>query len=437
MRVALSACAGPGKTALIGWLGWHFMAFMGGPGCYPKGALVSETEALLYSTLWPEMHKWRSRSPYLTSQFEMTNDRLFQKDHKEEWFLDARTWPRSASDDEQGRTLSGIHGPYVFFGIDECGAIPPAVARAANQALVDRDLVLGRIVIAGNPLTRKGMLYDATVTHAEQWTTIRITGDPDNPRRSPRVDINEARNNIREFGRDNPWVKAYVFGEFPDADFTALLSPEEVEKAMKRTCREQEFSFAARIMGVDVAFQGDDRTVITKRQGRYVMPQIILRGMGPAQVAARVAQEWIAWDADACFVDNSGGWGGGVVDQLVGAKFRPTPINFSESALDPRFANIRSEMWWKMADHVKADLVLPYDSRTLPFELSAPNYSLQKGRFLLEPKDQFKKRIGTGKPSPDCADSLALTYAREVAPRVRLRGPGAEGRGVVKVKTAS
>ncbi len=40
-------------------------------------------------------------------------------------------------------------------------------------------------------------------------------------------------------------------------------------------------------------------------------------------------------------------------------------------------------------------------------ELTTPTYTFHKGKFLLEEKDQVKKRLGR---SPDLADALALTF---------------------------
>jgi len=429
MRLLLKACAGPGKSFLVAGLAWNFLSCFGGRGAHPCGALVSETEKMLHSTLWAEMARLYSLSPYLQATFEMSSERIFAKGHKDTWFLDARSWPRGGTDDELGRTLSGIHGPYVFFGIDECGLIPPAVARAANQAFVDRDLVFGRIIAAGNPLSRKGLLYDAAVQHPDEWRVITITGDPEDPRCAPRVDKDENAKNIREYGRDNPWVKAYILGEFPDADFNALLSPEQIEAAMRRAPRPEEYSFAAKVLGVDVALQGDDRTVICRRQGSMVWPLAFLRGATPGQIAARVAAEWTRWGADACFVDDTGGYGSGVTDALRLSGFRPIGVQFAGKATDERYANIRSEMHFKLAEAVKGHLALPAGDTVLVRELSTPTYTLRAGRFALEEKLQIKKRLGS---SPDAADALALTFAHEVAPR--RNGPGGMARGPMKVK---
>lgn len=39
-RIAMKACAGPGKTALLAIIGWHRLACYAGKGEHPKGAAV-------------------------------------------------------------------------------------------------------------------------------------------------------------------------------------------------------------------------------------------------------------------------------------------------------------------------------------------------------------------------------------------------------------
>ncbi|MGE5360618.1 MAG: hypothetical protein ACM3NQ_16505, partial [Bacteroidales bacterium] len=87
---------------------------------------------------------------------------------------------------------------------------------------------------------------------------MTITGDPDNPHRSPRISLERAKEQIALWGRDNPWVKVNIFGEFPDASLNALLGVEEVEAAMHRHYRQDAFEWAQKRLGVDAARFGDD-----------------------------------------------------------------------------------------------------------------------------------------------------------------------------------
>ena len=55
-------------------------------------------------------------------------------------------------------------------------------------------------------------------------------------------------------------------------------------------------------------------------------------------------------------------------------------------------------------------------------ELTTPTYGFKGDQFLIEPKEEIKKRLGR---SPDLADALALTFAYPVTPKPATAGIGA------------
>ncbi len=408
-RISLQACAGPGKSAVLAWCGLHFLSTQGEPGDWPKGFACSVTSDNLGANLWPEFAKWMGRSPFLSGAFTWGSERIWQNDNKATWFLEARSWPKTASADEQGKTLSGLHGGYVCALIDESGSIPPAVGRAADQALSTKPK-FGKVLQAGNPLSREGMLYAAS--RSSDWHVIRITGDPDDPKRSPRIDIEWARGRIAEHGRDDPWVMAYILGQFPLSAIDSLLSVDEVRAAMERCPRGHDIEGLARVMGVDVAREGLDASALVIRQGPLMWKPILLRGVRSIEGASVVADTWRREELDAVFVDNTGGFGGGWIDQLVALGKAPIPVEFAGKPRDPRFANKRSEMWWDMAEWVKGGGAIPKSCNEIVAELTVPTYTFKGDKLILEPKVDVKARLGR---SPDIADALAMTFASPVA----------------------
>jgi phage terminase large subunit len=147
-RISLQACAGPGKSALLAWAGLWFLTCMASKGQHPKGAVVAVTRDNLKDNIFPELSKWMNRSPFLLAAFEWTKERLSARDFPQTWFLSARSWSKTADEEEQGRTLSGLHSEYVLYLIDESGDIPVAVLKAAEQGL--SNCVWGKIIQAGN-----------------------------------------------------------------------------------------------------------------------------------------------------------------------------------------------------------------------------------------------------------------------------------------------
>lgn len=406
-RLAMKACTGPGKSATLAWIGWHRLACFAAKGEHPKGAALSVTGDNLKDNLWAELAKWQARSPFLSQAFTWTKEKIYANDHPETWFLSARSYARDADSAAIGRALSGLHGQFPFVLLDETGDMPEAVGKTAQQIFTGNptDALIAQ---AGNPTSTNGLLY-ATCS-AGGWNVITITADPDDPKRTPRVSVEHAREMIETYGRDNPWVMATILGLFPPSGFASLLGIEDVKAAMERHYTEQDYDFAARILGIDVAREGDDKSVIFPRQGLVALPPRVMRNARTIEGATAVAMKKQEWDSDAEFIDNTGGFGGGWIDQLMNLGHTPIGVHFASAASDPRYANKRAEMWFKMAEWVKAGGALP-NIPELVAELTTPTYSFKGDKLLIEPKEEVKKRLGR---SPDYADALALTFAMPV-----------------------
>lgn len=404
-RLAMRAAKGPGKTAVLAWCIWNFLACYGLKGSHPKGAATSISYDNLRDNLWSELSKWQQRSEFLRQTFTWTKERIFANDHPETWFFSSRAWSKSSDDQQQANTLAGLHADFLLFVLDESGGIPDAVMAAAEGGLATG--IWGKILQAGNPTHLEGPLYRACTRERQLWSIFTITGDPDDPQRSPRISVQWAREQIEKYGADDPWVLVNVFGQFPPSSLNALLSPDEVEAAMRRTVREDAITFAQKRIGVDVARFGDDRTVLFPRQGLMAFLPTILRGARTDVVAARVAQGKAKWSSELELIDDSGGYGGGVIDALQLGGITAYPVHGSGRATDARYFNLRSETWFLLAAWVKGGGCLPLLPE-LTKELVTPTYTFVKGKFRLEEKDQIKQRLGC---SPDLADALALTFA--------------------------
>lgn len=413
-RISFQACAGPGKSAVLAWAGWWFLSCFGDKYEHPKGAAMSVTGDNLKDNLWAEFSKWQARSEFLQRGFRWTSERIASVEKPQTWFISARSFPKTANSEEQGRTLSGLHSKYIIYLIDESGDINPAVLRAAEQGLQTKDQKFGKILQAGNPTSTSGMLYEAATRQSHLWFIITITGDPEDPKRSPRISMEHAREQIKLHGRENAWVMAYILGKFPPGGINTLLGPDEVDEAMKRNPKYDDYAYSQKRLGVDVARFGDDRTVIFPRQGLVACRPVEMRGAATHEVAARVMKARVDWGSQMELVDGTGGYGAGVIDSLRQGQANPIEVHFSGKAIDARYFNKRSEMWFLLADWVKRGGALPKIPE-LQKELTAPTYTFQSGKFRLEEKDQIKKRLGY---SPDMGDGLALTFGLPEMPGV-------------------
>ena len=423
-RLALKACKGPGKTAVLAWLIWYFLDTRRAP----KVAATSITEDNLSDNLWPELAKWQQRSPELSAAYSWTKTRITRNDAPETVFVAARTWPRTADPQRQAQTLAGLHADQVMFVLDESGGIPQAVMTTAEAVLATAS-VDAHVVQAGNAESREGPLFRACETDRHLWTVIEITGDPDDPQRSPRLSLEYAREQIATYGRENPWVMVNVLGQFPPTSLNALLGSEDVQAAMRRTLDATVYAWAQTRLGIDVARFGDDRTVIFPRQGlRAFAPSIMRHGRESAvstDIATKVATLTAEWKAQVQLLDATGGWAAGARDVLVASGYRPVNVQFHGPSGNEKYENRRAEMWFGMSEWGKAGGGRPQVPE-LVGELTTPTYTFSpRGKFILEPKAHVKERLGR---SPDLADALALTFAipegaRPIARQTGFAGP--------------
>ncbi len=406
-RIAMQACTGPGKTFVLACLGWNFLltrpdSMVGATSCSGQN---------LRSGLWTELARLYEATPLLKEAFEFTNNVIRHRGSPTTWKMEARTWAADANAEQIGAALKGLHAKHIMWLLDETGGYPNSILPTV-EAIFSGEPKEAHIVQAGNPMKRSGPLFWAAVLARHLWTVFEVTADPDDPKRTPRVSIEHAREQIAQHGRDNPWVRMNILGLFPLADVNALIGEDEVRASMKRMYREHDLGDASRILGVDVARQGDDASSICRRRGLQVWPFKTLRGLESVKGAAWVNREWSEFEADAAFIDMTGGFGAGWYDQLLVLGRSPIGVQYAGAPHDKgRYANKRVEMYFDAVEWIKRGGALP-ESPKLLAALTQTLYTPQGDRILLEPKEEVKKKIGY---SPDEADSFVQTFAEPIS----------------------
>lgn len=202
-------------------------------------------------------------------------------------------------------------------------------------------------------------------------------------------------------------------------DFTAesdnvLITIDVVSAACRKVIQPHAIAGSPRIIGVDVARFGDDRSVIFRRQGLQAFSPVVLTHADNMAVVGRVAQEIEQFQPDAVFID--AGRGEGVIDRLrqLGHK-RIIEVNFGgEATTSAVYKNKRTEMWDLMLKWLESGGSLP-NLPELKADLVVPTYDFDPAnRMRLASKEKIKEDLGK---SPDLADALALTFAFPVKAR--------------------
>lgn len=239
---------------------------------------------------------------------------------------------------------------------------------------------------------------------------------------NPLTDFNFPEGSEYWWRAKNPAFEAQVLGRWPLQPTTSLWSPTMFDRCCFVRALNPDWGFA---VGCDVARFGDDKTTIAIRQGPILRALYTYSGVDTTWIAKRIRdvihehlwclgaeQRMILAPQIPCYIDDTGGYGAGVIDQANG--YRYIGLNMSSKSTDPRFPNLRSQIWCQLADAAAYDAVnfahlSSEDRRALKTELTAARYRLDyAGSRVVEPKAHIKERIGR---SPDRADAVVLCYS--------------------------
>jgi hypothetical protein len=217
---------------------------------------------------------------------------------------------------------------------------------------------------------------------------------------------------IKRWGVTSPIFQAKVRGEFPEIGEDILITPKMIREAQQRELTPINY----RVMGVDVARFGSDRTVLGVRSGPVFRVKADYSKLDTIETSHKVVDLANKERPNEIRVDGVG-IGGGVVDQLnasealsqSGVDIIDMQAGAGPMGIDAHlFHNARAEWYWHLRTRFEDGLIdIDPDDDELAAQLGALRYKYtDKGKIIIESKDDLKKR---GLPSPDRADVLMLT----------------------------
>ena len=227
------------------------------------------------------------------------------------------------------------------------------------------------------------------------------------------------RSKISEMGRDGEWRFKREYPINPEEAFSTPVSnsvilPQYIIAASKCTAIQKN---GPRIIGIDPAWEGDDKTVIIKRQGATFEILGVMEGKDTSFVYGQARSIILKFSQSTVVIDKTGM--PGVYDLLknddsIKVSARVIGINFAEKAKNSdRYANKRAEMYFELAEFLEKNhgIVNIPDNSMLIKELMSIQYQFDnKGRFRLIDKSLIKSKLGH---SPDFADAIALTFCND------------------------
>lgn len=405
-RSAIASGHGVGKSAEVAWLIQFFMSTRKNV----RGAVTASTQHQLEDKTWPELAKWHklliNRHWFVWTATTYSFAAYPAEEQKNYRFTAATV------SEHNTEAFAGLHNEEgtVVVIFDEASGVASGIWQVAQGALSDGEAFF---LAFGNPTKPLGDFADCFDKFGDMYFTRNIDA-----RLVSHVNKQWAADLLRLCGgdEDHDEFKIRVRGMFPQQSYNGFISIDAVNDAAQRELTSD--SGAALIMAIDVARFGGDEIVFGFRQGRDARSRRMttFKGLSTTKTV-EIALKLIAQHQPDVVVIESTGPGAGVIDMLRDRGIKVVEVHPGAKPHEPEhYFNRRAEIWSLMRDAINEWLCL-YEDPVLVEQLTKIQYTLDRHeqRTKLEAKEEYMSR--TGLSSPDRADTLALTFAVNIARR--------------------
>ena len=333
IRIAVKSGHGVGKTALVAWIILWFMSTRP----HPQVVVTANTSAQLSGKTWRELAKWHKMSTVF-DLFQWTATSFYAKHAPETWRANAVPWSK-----ERSEAFAGTHERYVLIIFDEASAIEDIIYEVAEGAMTTEGAMW---ICFGNPTRNTGYFRDFWREKLKgRWRLLTVDS-----RQAKKANQDEIAEWIKYYGDDSDFVRIRVLGEFPRVSSNQFISEELVQLAAARIITPEEYRHAPLVLGVDVAYFGDDRSIGVLRQGNALHKAWKWPEMQTDQLAHEIC--WIVDEyqengkpIDKVFIERVG-IGVGTFDTMKTQGYEPFGVQPGGKAMKERqYMNKRAEMW--------------------------------------------------------------------------------------------
>lgn len=391
LQIAVASGHGVGKSTLVAWLVDWFVSTRE----FPQVIVTANTQSQLVSKTWRELAKWH-RLSLNRHWFKWTATKFYHVKYPESWFASAIPWSPTKPE-----AFAGTHEKHVLVVFDESSTVADMIWETTEGAMTTPGAMW---MVFGNPTRNTGRFRECFGRFKHRWNTFQVDS-----RDAKKADKKKIEQWIEDYGEDSDFVRVRVRGVFPRQSATQFISSEVVLDAAKREMDPRTYSDMPKIIGVDVAREGDDQSVICVRQGAFLKPLLKYRFPDLMDLVGVVSAKINEEKPDVVFVDMNG-LGAGVYDRLKQLGFSMViGVNWAKVATESeKFFNQRAQMWsamkeWLLTASIPNDLELHDDLTSIEYGFDNRN------RVQLERKEDMKAR---GLSSPDNADAVAMTFSQ-------------------------
>jgi hypothetical protein len=406
---------GTGKTTMAAWLGRWIMDTR--PLC--RITVTANTDTQLRTKTWAAVEFWHNIGA-TKHWYDLSTGRgamaLRHKQNPGTWFMSAQTSREENSEAFAGQHAASSSSVYIF---DEASAIPNKIYEVRKGGLVTGEPM---VFDFGNPTRNSGAFYEENVGKEAHRYIVRSI-DSRKAWLSNKKLLAEWLEDCNG-NEDDDFYRVRVRGLFPRKGSGQFVKTGDVEAAQRRPVA---FVKGAHlVIGVDCSGGGEHETVIYPRVGMDA------RSFGCERhknhdgtfIAGRVIEMVRKFRAmgvktKAIVVDDTGGYGSGVITVLRNLGYNVFAVKFSHGPTDKeRYRFKGDEMWGRMRTALGESLAIlepgTPDGDKLKDQLTQREYTMTaNNRIWLEPKKVMQKRLNTD-ASPDIGDALALTFFEEI-----------------------
>ena len=422
IKLALRSGHGPGKSAALDGMltHWYRSVFLGS-----SIQVFANSKEQLRRMTFPEVGKWvhlainshwfhhEGLTVRIASWFEQALKKM--KMHTEHGVTTGYLW-----NEEKPEAVAGLHNwSGVMAILDEASGIPGVIWESIIEGYYSEPTVNRILVAAGNPLHNTGEFADVFEVNRGDWTRLWTI----NCLEVEGMDHEKMKASIEKYGMDSNRVRTRILGLPPLEEPDQFIARNIINEAVARKVNED--PGAPLIFGGDIAHTGPDKTIGAYRKGYDArsIPWLERKGHDGVEVAHSFANDWGEKEPDGIACDG-GGTGSGACDILKRGKWKFDRVAFGNPPIGKEgdqeasrvFADIRTQLWWKMRQWLIDGGAIPNDQELID-ELATPKKEIVEGG----PKDgcikleSVRSMVKRGKHSPDKATALALTFFPKVA----------------------
>jgi phage terminase large subunit len=325
---------------------------------------------------------------------------------------------------EETDPMQGFHADDILAIVDEAAGAPPNLINGMMAAMTSRG---ARFMMIGNPTSTSGPFYDSHHSKKHMFKTYKVAWpdtpnfkDPEQNRWPGLITQQWVEEQIEREGLNSPFVQSRIFAEWVSSD-DVLIAQADIERAQNKALDDFDSADLYPVQaGLDVARDGQDKTVLTVRKGQWVQEVIrITNATDGWEVAGKVLRHLADHypDCRELKIDEIG-VGSSVLDAATHAaadfpEFRHVwirGVNFSRKPwAEEKYRNQRCEAYGMLANRFKSGAIGGHIPDETGAELSDIKYTFD-GRHtqaVIESKEDWRARHSR---SPDYADSLVLAF---------------------------